>query len=48
MYNIQGSMFDEEPEGLDNWVIDPVTKKWLPKPVREFPPIDYRRVQEHG
>ncbi|MCC8356907.1 MAG: hypothetical protein LJU34_03510 [Oscillospiraceae bacterium] len=45
---MQESMFDEVPEKWDNWVIDPVTKEWLPKPVWEFPPIDYRRVQEHG
>lgn len=47
-YSAQGSLFAEEPTGTENWMNDPITNKPVPKPVREFPPTDYRRIWEHG
>lgn len=31
-----------------DWEYDQEVKAYLPKPIKEFPLIDYRRVQEHG
>ena len=31
----------------ENWMIDPITNEVIPKPVREFAPIHYRRVSEN-
>lgn len=48
MYDTQLSMFGETPEGSENWMIDPVTGETIPRPTREYPPIHYRRLSEHG
>ncbi|MCD7918906.1 MAG: hypothetical protein LUG45_02315 [Clostridiales bacterium] len=48
MYAFQTSLFGSDAEATENWMIDPVTKEWLPKPIREYPAIHYRRVQEYG
>jgi len=47
-YSTQMSLFAEEPTGMDNWMTDPITQQQVPKPIREFPPIDFRRIWEHG
>ena len=47
MYFDQLSMFDDDVMGNENWMIDPITNEWIPKPVREFAPIHYRRVSEN-
>lgn len=46
MYCDQLSMFGDDVMGNENWMIDPITNEWIPKPVREFAPIHYRRVNE--
>jgi hypothetical protein len=47
MYCDQLSMFGDDVMGNENWMIDPITNEWIPKPVREFAPIHYRRVNEN-
>lgn len=47
-YSDQLSLFVDEPEGSENWMIDPVTHEQIPRPLREYEPMDYRRVQENG
>lgn len=47
MYFDQLSMFGDDVMGNENWMIDPITNEWIPKPVREFAPIHYRRVSEN-
>ena len=48
LYDTQVSLFGESAASVDNWMIDPVTGDPVPKPIREFPPIHYRRLSEHG
>ena len=47
-YSTQISLFAEEPTGMNNWMTDPVTQQQVPKPVREYPLTDYRRIWQHG
>ena len=47
MYDTQLSLFGEIADNPDSWMIDPITNEWIPKPVREFAPIHYRRVNEN-
>lgn len=37
-----------ETMDLENWMIDPVTNEMVPKPVREYPLMHYRRLAENG
>jgi len=32
---------------MANWEYDEEIKAYIPKPIREFPLTDYRRMQEH-
>ena len=47
MYDTQLSLFDDAPSSFEYWMIDPITNEVIPRPVKEFPPIHYRRVQEN-
>ena len=47
-YDGQFSLFGTDAMGFDNWMIDPVTNKLVPKPVQEYPLINYRRIAENG
>ena len=47
MYDMQFSLFGDDAMGTENWMIDPITNELVPKPVREFAPIHYRRVTEN-
>ena len=47
MYDMQFSLFGDDAMGTENWMIDPITNELIPKPVREFAPIHYRRVNEN-
>ena len=47
-YSDQLSLFADEPDGTENWMIDPITNEQIPRPLREYQPVDYRRVQENG
>ena len=40
------SFFGDDAMCQDYWMIDPITKEQIPKPVRKFAPIHYRRVNE--
>ena len=44
-YQAQLSLFAEDVNGTDNWMIDPETGKSIPKPIQEFPPVYYWKVQ---
>ena len=47
MYDTQLSLFGDIADSPDSWMIDPITNEPIPKPVREFAPIHYRRVNEN-
>jgi hypothetical protein len=42
----QLSMFDPAGSAADSLQLDPETKAWIPKPLREYPLTAYWRVQE--
>ncbi len=46
MYDSQLSIFGGQNE-TEYWMIDPITKEAIPRPIKEFAPIHYRRVQEN-
>lgn len=41
------SLFEDDAMSLDMWEEDPVTKEMIPKPIKEYPLIHYRRIAEH-
>ena len=45
-YHSQLSLFAEDANNTANWMIDPETGKSIPKPIAEFPPVYYWKVQE--
>ena len=45
-YHSQLSRFAEDANSTANWMIDPETGKSIPKPIAEFPPVYYWKVQE--
>lgn len=47
MYDVQLSIFGDTANGSEYWMIDPITKETIPRPIKEFEPIHYRRVQEN-
>ena len=46
-YDTQLSIFSDDANYNDYWMIDPVTNETIPKPVKEYQPIDYRRLYEN-
>ena len=48
MYDSQFSIFGDDAMSTDFWMIDPVTNETIPKPVKEYPLINYRRLAENG
>lgn len=38
------SMFDDTADNADFWELDPATNAFVPKPIKEFPPIDYKKI----
>ncbi len=44
----QLQLFSDKSCDYENWIIDPRTQKAYPKPMKEFSPIDYRRISENG
>ena len=46
-YDTQLSLFSDDTSGFDNWDVDPVTHQPIPKPIREYPPTDYRRLKSY-
>ena len=48
LYEPQMSLFGfDRANNEDNWMIDPETQDPVPKPIREYPLTDYRRVQDY-
>lgn len=48
LYESQMSLFGfDSANNEDNWMIDPETNDPVPKPIKEYPLIDYRRVQDY-
>lgn len=43
----QFSLFNNDAMDIDNWMIDPQTKELVPKPIREYPLVNYRRMSEN-
>ena len=46
-YEAQMSLFADDIGSENNWMIDPETKEAVPRPIREYPPVNYRRLGEH-
>ena len=46
-HDTQFSLFEDDAMNTDLWETDPVTKQPIPKPIREYPLIHYRRIMEH-
>lgn len=46
-YNLNFSLFGDKADGVDYWETDPVTNEVIPKPVKEFPLTDYRRLNQY-
>lgn len=47
-YDGQFSLFGSEAMGTENWMIDPITHELVPKPIKEYSLIHYRRIAENG
>lgn len=47
-YDSQLSFFGDEAMDAENWMIDPITKKLIPRPIKEYPLVHYRRIGEDG
>ena len=47
LYEAQMSLFGDSANSEGNWTIDPETHNPIPKPIREYPLTDYRRVQDY-
>lgn len=48
LYEPQMSLFGfDSANNEDNWMIDPETQDPVPKPIKEYPLTDYRRVQDY-
>ena len=41
------SLFEDDAMSMELWEEDPETKQMIPKPIREYPLIHYRRVAEY-
>lgn len=47
-YDGQFKLFSDDAMNIDNWMIDPQTNELVPKPIREYPLVHYRRMSENG
>lgn len=47
-YDGQFNLFGSDAMGFENWMIDPVSKELVPKPVNEYPLTHYRRITDNG
>lgn len=48
MYSSQLSLFADDAMGTDNWMIDPETNESVPKPVKTYNNIHYRKIWTMG
>jgi len=44
LYDGQIELFSDDAMNANNWMLDPVTREIIPKPIREYSPIHYRRI----
>lgn len=47
MYSSQLTLFSDDASTYDNWMLDEETNSVIPRPVKEFPMVDYRKVQQY-
>ena len=47
-YDSQLSFFGDDAMDAENWMIDPITKELIPRPIKEYPLVHYRRIGENG
>lgn len=47
LYDAQMSLFAGDVNSQENWMLDPATNSVVPKPIREYELVDYRRVQDY-
>ena len=47
-YDGQFSIFGTDAIDIENWMIDPISNELIPKPIAEYPLINYRRIAENG
>lgn len=47
-YDTQFNLFGGDAMDIDNWMIDPITNEVIPKPIKVYPIIPYRRLSENG
>lgn len=47
-YETQMTLFSGMADSQDYWMIDPVTHDPIPKPLKEYPLTDYRRIHCYG
>ena len=47
-YDTQFNLFGDDAMDIDNWMIDPITNEVIPKPIKVYPIIPYRRLSENG
>lgn len=47
-YDGQFKLFSDDAMDIENWMIDPQTNELVPKPIREYPLVHYRRMSENG
>lgn len=46
-YDGQFNLFGDSAMNTENWMIDPVTEELVPKPIKEYPLINYRRIADY-
>lgn len=47
-YDGQFNLFGGDAMDIENWMIDPMTNELVPKPIREYPLVHYRRMINNG
>ena len=47
MYSSQLTLFSDDASTYDNWMLDEETNTVIPRPVKEYPLVDYRKVQQY-
>ena len=47
MYSSQLTLFSDDASTYDNWMLDEETNTVIPRPVKEYPMVDYRKVQQY-
>lgn len=47
-YDGQFSLFSDDAMDFENWMVDPQTNELVPKPIREYPLVHYRRMSKNG